>query len=168
MKTFPLESVAYHEAGHAAMARHLNVAVHSVSIVPDDGSLGRVQPCALPRGFRPDLERSAATESRIRRLVMVCLAGHLAEKQFRASLGKRAPSSAGAIQDHTTAVDLIEWLVVSEREAEAYINWLLVKTQHLLEQDWIWRSVEHIARALIEEREISARRLNALWKESND
>lgn len=60
-----LRATAYHEAGHAVVALWRGNTPKTITIVPDETTLGRVTHAPYPSWFRPDIEATV----RIRRLV---------------------------------------------------------------------------------------------------
>ena len=51
-----LEATAYHEAGHAVRAYRYDIKIKSVTIKPDEDSLGRITSDNLLKGLHPDIE----------------------------------------------------------------------------------------------------------------
>jgi len=74
-----LSATAYHEAGHAVISYARGFGCYSVSIVPDDVSLGRFQLKPFDEAIRPDCDLDARTERLTCRLVVVTMAGFAAE-----------------------------------------------------------------------------------------
>ncbi|MBI4031991.1 MAG: ATP-dependent zinc metalloprotease FtsH, partial [Proteobacteria bacterium] len=96
------ERIAYHESGHAVMARHARHAddVHKVSIIPRNRSLGVT--ITLPKGEKRNL-----TEQQLRDDIKVLYAGRVAEEM------KYGPgnTSIGAGNDIERSTDIIRAMV---------------------------------------------------------
>ncbi len=80
----PLAAIAFHEAGHAVAAVELGFEPVSASIIPADGSRGRVLYRAEDR-FDPNVAAAgadSATRKGGEEAIIVCLAGAAAERRF--------------------------------------------------------------------------------------
>ena len=74
-RTKSLESTAYHEAGHAVVARKFSLQTKRLSIVPEDGAVGVHEHEPSFTGFRPDVDVPPKVQRRIENMARVCLAG---------------------------------------------------------------------------------------------
>jgi hypothetical protein len=139
-----LERTAYHEAGHAVMGFLLKRRVLSVSIAPlDDGSRGRCNYAPTdPKLLRIDGEPTARQRRTVERLIMCTLAGVLAE-QLATGVDNAISKDWPKAQDHAKRV------CASDREADAYLAWLRVRTESLLAQPATRAMVAAVARALL-------------------
>jgi ATP-dependent Zn protease len=146
-----LRRVAYHEAGHAVAAVELNVAFREVSIVPADGTVGHVVR-SLSGAIRRSLESGTPPRRRVEAAVMICFAGEVAEHRFS---GRH--DWVGAERDITSALDYLDTITESSREAAAYRTLLWIRTEQLFAKDHIWAGVEALAAALMERPTINGR-----------
>ena len=160
MSKLEIAIVAHHEAGHAVLSRNLRLGVREVSIIPQDDSLGYVTHWPFPASFQPDVDNGTATEARVRKHIIVLLAGDAAEARFRRLTRRRQrPLNQDPGSDWYKAVDLAAYMTGSPKEAGAYLDWLLVKTREMIENEWTWAKITHVAETLIVERRLSGRRL---------
>ena len=77
-----LMATAYHEAGHAVVAWTQRIRIRAASLIPADGTDGRVSFKHLLAGIQLDASRSDASRLKAERHVRVSLAGHLAQRRF--------------------------------------------------------------------------------------
>jgi ATP-dependent Zn protease len=119
--------VAYHEAGHVAMAIEFGFRLHRVTIVPDPatGALGTTHFKPIGKWFRPDIDITDRVELRMQREIMCSLAGVAAEQMFT---GNRA-NHVGARWDYESAADMATRLCGVDDEASALIRWLKIRTK---------------------------------------
>lgn len=152
---------AYHEAGHAAVARRLGVAVRSVTVVPDDEASGRTWHSGPGSWFRPDIEVDGRTRNRIEAHIMIALAGGEAEDAF---LGERSGDGLGP--DNDNAVGLALYMSGDSEEASAYLEWLRLRTRNMLRQELVRCEVEAIAAALLDRKRVRAAEVKAICTEA--
>ncbi len=111
------------------MAYLLGRAFTTISVEPDDDSLGRVSHAAPGAWFRPDIDASGRARRLIEHRVMILLAGAEAERAWLASLAD-VPNdweelvTTGAAHDYSAAADLAGYACGSVPELEAYVEWL--------------------------------------------
>jgi hypothetical protein len=136
------ERKAYHEAGHAVAAYRLGVEVRSATILPDHDSAGYVTHGDLFCGHTLGSDRAV-----LERAIKISLAGPLAEARF--SPGDLLWGTRG---DYDCALGLARYLAGSLGEHEL-LHFLERQTRALL--DCYWGDVERVARALLEQDELS-------------
>jgi hypothetical protein len=139
-----LERTAYHEAGHAVMGFLLKRRVLSVSIAAaEDGSRGRCNYAPTdPELLQVDGEPTARQRRTVERLIMCTLAGVLAE-QLATGVDNAISKDWPKAQEHAQRV------CASDREADAYVAWLRVRTEALLSQPAARAMVAAVAHALL-------------------
>lgn len=156
-----LKATAYHEAGHAVVAFESRVPIKSISIIPDDKSLGRV---AL--GGEPPPTGGSVYDRRAERWiefhVMFCLAGVAAEKRFT---GRH--NWGGAKSD---TGDVADWALHlhggNARLAQKYIAYKLELAKAKVERPHIWVQIEALAEALLEHRTLNSRRARKICRDA--
>src|ERR1017187_6792653 len=77
---------------------------------------------------------------------IILLAGPAAQRKFR-------PSSLRNYHGHSdrhSAIELMDYFVGSNRELEAYINWLRIRAEQLVADSFVWKTIEAVAAALFE------------------
>jgi ATP-dependent Zn protease len=145
------EATAYHEAGHAVAALALDRPVKKVSIKPDRDRMGI---CAFGKAvFRP-------SQDWLKREVLIALAGMAAEAKHTGEYDREA-----AGRDLIYARGLAIERAGNARQAERLQRRMLSKVEHLLEHEANWRAVQRIAKALLEQTEISGRQARHLYDE---
>jgi hypothetical protein len=139
------KATAYHEAGHAFMAWFLRVGLKKVTIVPREGSAGRCHHEKLLRGKHPEVDDSNPARLRKEKLIMVALAGPIAQQLYN----PRSYRRHHAMRDHQTAAEVVENLSRSSEEANAYIEWLQIRTKDRLREPANWGAVQALANELL-------------------
>ena len=141
-----LRSTAYHEAGHAVMAFLTRRPFIKVTIIPDeDGSTGSVR---YSEKYLTDLDLmtfdpwSCRTRSKIEKEVMVSYAGQIAEEEFAGKLEHLV------YQDDVDIAKLVQKMVGTEEEAQAYQNWLYLRSKNVICHKHNWPLVEALAEEL--------------------
>ena len=151
------EKTAYHEAGHAVMARELRIRILRVTIVPAEDYDGLMVPGTQGRGFRPDIDVTTRTAERVEREIMVRFAGPWAASLYS---GKK-PRLEGP--DFETSADLALYVASSEEGTNAYLEWLWIRTRDFLKhRPFVWSAVEALAKALLEQGTIGGRKAGAI------
>lgn len=148
-------STAYHEAGHAIAAWASDLKLKRVSIVPIDDALGHVLHANPLKGIRLDIDGRPQSRYRAERAIIVCLAGPTAQQKYDPASVDPAHASA----DFETASDLAVRLCGSARSATAYLAWLQVVADDIIETRWA--AVERVAGALLERGTLSGSEIDA-------
>lgn len=134
VKLGTLEATAYHEAGHAMAAWYLKIPFgkgkHAISIVPDGSTQGHFLSKHILRGRRIDVGTTGADQLKMERLVVVLLAGMVAQRRHRPSSIRTWHGSS----DFHSAVDLIGYFAGNDREIEAYLKLLRIRAELTLER----------------------------------
>ena len=151
------ERTAYHEAGHAVAAYLRHLRFTSVSIVPYRGTLGRCEFSEAPIIIDLSVPPSPRTRTRVETLIVVSLAGVIAECLLTGRHNWR-----GAHADLHDATRYAESLAGSDNEAGAYARWLWEHTRVLLSAPPCWLAIKQLAAALTAEGRIGERRARAL------
>jgi ATP-dependent Zn protease len=169
-------STAFHEAGHAVLAIQNRVPIRYVTIVPDEeqGTLGHVRHAGdeAHRRLRDGLEFAGLTLRQLDKLerhVQVSLAGEAAECRYAdscdpatlpADLHERIEN--GSESDLTKVADFATSLIYDERERDAWLWLMQVRTEN--EVDVVWQMIEHVAALLLGDMHLSNRRLRAEYR----
>ncbi len=157
-----LTATAYHEAGHTAATIEVNLRVKEVSIIPNKerNSLGHCSGPKAPRWLLDaDHDVSLRVRDRLERMIIVLLAGPIAEAQWT---GRR--NHVGASGDVKKAVDLMSHLA-GGKEADAYLAWLYIRAENIIASDATWGVVQAIAEALLAQRRITGKEARRLYDE---
>jgi ATP-dependent Zn protease len=152
-----LECPAYHEAGHAVAAWVEKCRLRVVTIVPTESTLGSCLEAKLPRNFRPDITVTPTTADRLEREIICFLAGHIAEKQFSGQ-----DNWDGSLRDRQEADRLADYLVGNQREHDAFMGWMWMRTDGLVEVHQ--PEIAAMAAALLEEKTIKAPRFKEIMR----
>jgi ATP-dependent Zn protease len=145
--TKAVEATAYHEAGHAVMAFQLGIRLQKITIVPDEESSG----CCHHESL---LKFKGSARLKIEKLVMICLAGPLAQQKFK----PRSIRSYHASSDYSVVARVAAQLNGS-LEASTYIKWLAIRARTKLDQPMTWKFVRAVAHELITKKEITGKSL---------
>lgn len=148
-----IESTAYHEAGHAVAARWLHRAVRTISIVPDEDSLGRVEHYPITGAWlRPDIEIDGRTRDYLETSITVSLAGPSAERKYRGRWNR-----LGAEYDRHEALGAALRLVGSKEQLQHYFRWREQIAVDFWEDTFRWEQVRVLAAELLERGTMSGR-----------
>jgi hypothetical protein len=159
-----LQRTTYHEAGHAVASYVLKRRFSKITIIPGGDHLGSTS--KLDSSLYDVSDRDSNSRNRIEADIIVHFAGQIAEKLFTSGYNWEV-----ARGEDGTAVCLVESLVSSVDEREAYLNWLFIRAKELIKLPCHWRAVEELAFELLKERSIGyrkARRIIADAMGSND
>jgi hypothetical protein len=152
-----IERTAYHEAGHAVAAYLRHLRFTSISIVPYRGTLGRCEFSEAPIIIDLHAGTLQHTRRRIETLIIVSLAGVIAECLLTGRTNWR-----GAHADLHDAARYASFVTGSEDELGAYVRWLWEHTRMLLGAPPCWLAVQQLASALVEDRRVGERRARAI------
>ena len=163
MKT-SVEAVAYHEAGHAIMAWLLNVRIRKATIVPDAraGSLGHVRHEKLLLGKFPEFDNSDRQRIRIEKLIVVCLAGPIAQVLFRPRSFRKYHASS----DWKQAVDLSSLCNGSDPAITKHLAYLEIRTRDSLQTPSNRVFIECVAKELVNKHTLSGKEVSAICREA--
>jgi len=131
-----LRRAAFHEAGHAVVARALGLTVEAASIREDRTTAGRVR-------FRVGGDRRSAE-----REIVVLLSGGVAEK-----LATGAADADGAASDVAAAWELLLSMASSEERAKEWMAAAWRAAEKLVTENW--SSVIQLAEALLARRSVA-------------
>jgi len=123
-----LQATAYHEAAHAVAFFQLGISSTRVTIVPTDEDEGSASHARF-NFWPPEGHLTPERRDRIERKIIAALAGAVAEERFT---GREC--SAGAGHDHAIVVELALRVCGGERETNAYVAWLMTRTEMLVAQ----------------------------------
>ncbi len=148
-----LAKIAYHEAGHAVAAYVVKRAFQHVSIEEDEESLGHVMFRKFSDKFQPEYQEEDRIRPLLEKCIIVGLAGEVAEKKsYNAEIDFQSSMS-----DFSKAFDYICYLVGTVEEAEAFLNWMIVRTKNIIYLDFNWNAVKVLAEQLIKRKRIGYR-----------
>src|ERR1700694_2490884 len=136
-------AIAHHEAGHAIAAWHKGMRFREVAITtdPTEKSHGHLLHNQTPDWFQPPLRMNLRIRDRCETLALISLAGPAAEARFRGRHNWKSASS-----DMQQALDFLDYLSTSDREARAYARLVHIRAKGLI--DGLWYEVQAVAEAL--------------------
>ena len=142
-RAIQLETVAYHEAGHALCAWHFEIPFgkKALSIVPNDSSKGRFQLKDILKGTRFDVDDSDRARMKMEKLVLVSLAGIQAQRRYRSS----SIRSWHAQADYHSAINILSYFAPNPAELAAYFKLLRIRVDLLFNVPYKWAQVEALA-----------------------
>ncbi|AEC18651.1 cell division protein [Pusillimonas sp. T7-7] len=152
-------NTAYHESGHALVARLLPKTdpVHKVTIIPRGRALGVTM--QLPEGDRYSMDKE-----RLLNTIAVLFGGRIAEEVFMNQMTtgasndfERATAIARDIVTRYGMTDSLGPVVYAENEGEVFLGRSVTKTTHVSEATM--QKVDHEIRLIIDEQYTIARKL---------
>jgi cell division protease FtsH len=152
-------NTAYHESGHALVARMLPKTdpVHKVTIIPRGRALGVTM--QLPEGDRYSMDKE-----RLLNTIAVLFGGRIAEEVFMHQMTtgasndfERATAIARDIVTRYGMTDSLGPVVYAENEGEVFLGRSVTKTTHVSEATM--QKVDHEIRAIIDEQYNVARKI---------
>jgi cell division protease FtsH len=152
-------NTAYHEAGHALVARLMPKTdpVHKVTVIPRGRALGVTM--QLPEGDRYSLDKE-----RMLSTISVLFGGRIAEEVFMNQMTtgasndfERATSIARDMVMRYGMTDELGPMVYSDNEGEVFLGRSVTKTTNMSEETM--RKVDSVIRRIIDEQYAIARRL---------
>jgi ATP-dependent Zn protease len=156
-----LETVAYHEAGHAVACFRLKRPFKYVTIVPDDEFHGHVKTGKTPKWFQPDVEVDRKTERWIQREILADFAARAAEHRHTGRASWRDAS-----QDLRNASNLADYLYGSAREVRKYLSDKIKEAEAFVAEPSNWILIEAVAVALMERQTLSAQQVKEVCREA--
>jgi cell division protease FtsH len=152
-------NTAYHESGHAVVARVVPKTdpVHKVTIIPRGRALGVTM--QLPEGDRYSMDRE-----RMLSTIAVLFGGRIAEELFMNQMTtgasndfERATAIARDMVTRYGMSDLLGPMVYAENEGEIFLGRSITKTTHMSEETM--RKVDGEIRRIIDEQYAAARKI---------
>ncbi len=165
---------AFHEAGHAVLACLLRQPFHYASIDPDGPFRGRVtldisnigardafieQPDGSFRPSRP----TVSPERTLEKYTLIAAAGPVAETMFQ---GLHVVTEGAWEHDLAFADDLALSVFGDDETAEAYVDLVAARVQHIIVKKPVFRAVRHVADELLECDRLSSRKVRAIVREN--
>lgn len=148
-------ATAYHEAGHAVIAALLDIEVEYVTVEQTEDALGHMTHLPFADDFRPDIWMDDDDVRVADARITIALAGREAEY-----LATGVENDEGAAHDYRGAIDLLDYMVGSNKELETELEKLRTRAVELLHERW--SLVKLIAEALQQERTLTWVRIREL------
>jgi hypothetical protein len=162
-KIDPRWSTAIHESGHAVMSCMVGLPLKSVTVVPDDDSLGCTSHPVEKGSFWKAVENgdiSWRMRGRVEAHIMSSIAGRLTEQKLFGIKDEDYKGNA----DHDIGIEL-DWAdIVTEgdEEAFAYLAWLGQRALDMVCRPWYMRAVKAVASELMKKRTLSGRQVREI------
>lgn len=163
-----LMTTAYHEAAHAVIsyATWPQQPVESVSIIPNDYSLGRVEHAGQDEEWREECEDermadAMATESR----TVICLAGYMAAAHFRGD-HVDVPLKCGQSSDSSNAHYCASATWDGDTDELHHIALYAGKTYEIVQRPSSWLAIVRMAGALLRQLQLSGKEVEAIVEEA--
>ena len=154
-----IKATAHHEAGHAVMAFQLGVNVRGITIIPDHESAGSCLHEGLLKFQGKELVTSPTARIKMEKLILICLAGPLAQRKFKPRSVRRYHAGS----DYSAVANVALSMNGSTEQANAYIRWLEIRVKEQLYTSMTWRFVEAVASELIKNKEINGKSLPSIF-----
>ncbi len=159
-RPWELQMTAVHEAAHAVLSCHLRCPFAWVTIIPHEDSVGHLAAYRLDEMRLTQAARNAPVRMEIENRVMLLFSGGIAER--RAGMEYRSPESD--TQDFADAKELLANLTSGERELHYYQCYLHDRAKGLIENGPIWKAIEKVAEALVEEEILTERKVKKIYR----
>ena len=160
-RTKALESTAYHEAGHAVAAYRHGMKVKRLTIVPSGDALGSHQSHAYFTGINLEYDGGAREQRRAENFALVCFAGPAAQRRFNPK-GYRSYHGADDIHQ---ALGMLGYLAGDDEILAAYWKLVDLQARAFIESAVNWRTVEHLATVLLDQRTMTGTEVRAAIQE---
>jgi hypothetical protein len=148
-----LQATAYHEAGHAVAAIHHYVKLHKVTIVPTaDGSASGHIITGTLHHFDPEPNTSAKARDEAERLMIMLLAGGVAESRFR---GRH--NWVGAKRDMHTVTNMSLDFYLHPEVNYAYRQFVLERARAFVAEPTFWKEITDLAEALLKSKTLTGK-----------
>jgi hypothetical protein len=157
-----IERTAYHEAGHAVASYYLHVALSSVTIIPEEDSLGHIKHPKL-NNFEPEWDNSLKVVDRAERMILVFFAGQVAEGRFA-----NRHNWKGSREDWHEAVNMASYFAGNNEVLQAYVNYLWARAKTLFNLPWLWAAVEAVAKELLIRKKMGSRLTRKIIRKTID
>ncbi len=152
-----LQSIAYHEAGHAIAAWNVGMEPRVITIIPDDTSDGRYLHHPYLTDVHPDWDNSPEVQRLLENRALVSLAGGAAQRRFN----PRGFRWANCRADHEQMQQTVLFLTGGDpgEEFTAYWKLIEVRANNLVAFAPNWKLISAVARALVRHRQLSGDQL---------
>ena len=141
------------------MCRSVRLAINSISVVPDglfSGAISHRNPFEAAEFEPGDSDRARL---KIEKVIMVCMAGPVAERKYAP---KESLRGHGGAVDFDMAADLALRLFRSKTTADAYLRFVETWVRQKLDDPSRWRAVECLAEALMRQGRLSGREAESI------
>lgn len=151
-----LIATAFHEAGHAVAAYHLDLRLRRISIGTDeDKALGWLE--LWPSHAGADGAADIPTVNAVERNLIVLLAGAQAER-----MGTGRPNYRGSGFDFYEAMRRAGYICRTSEEMSAYLRWLQFRVRALVESPTWRQPIKALAKRLLQRRQLGASETRAI------
>ena len=148
-------AIAYHEAGHLAVASHYALPLSAVALhAPDEAHVHH------PLPVEPNLTPTGQVSFETLNLITSLLAGGIAEEKYTDDLNVDV-----AEQDYEEAWRLAIAVADTEHAAEALLNWLTIRAEQDVTR--LWNEITAIAARLIESGSVTPQQVHELRREED-
>ncbi|MDE3145723.1 MAG: hypothetical protein KGL19_16355 [Bacteroidota bacterium] len=155
-----LESIAYHEAGHAAANLYFRIKFKNVSIIPENISAGRVNPVKASQRLKNNIELGSLSPRDERYLKNECIttmAGPVAQAKFEK---RKKVLNRGSKSDEYHFFEYTENLKIPQNGSLHYMNYIIEEAKDLfIDKNELfpnlWKFVIFLSKELIRDKELS-------------
>lgn len=159
-RPWELRMTAVHEAAHAVLSCHLQCPFAWVTIIPYENSVGHIATYRFDKMRLTQAKKNETVRREIEDKSIVLFSGVLAERRA----GNRHSCRNRPIQDFLDAEALLRHLTSGERELYHYLNYLYRRTNSFIENDSIWKAIEKVSEALMEEEILPAHKVKRIYR----
>ena len=152
-RTKALESVAYHEAGHAVAAWHVRVRTTALSIVPDEDAKGFHAHRPYFGGINLEYDDSPRAQRRAENMALVCLVGPAAQRRFN----PKGFRNYHVASDRHEAIYLLAYIGSEDEYLNAYLKLIEIQARNFVTIHYQWSLFECLAEALLERQRLTGK-----------
>ena len=166
--TKSLVSTAYHQAGHAVAAYKFNLKPKDLTII-DEGN-GDVEYIPAPYISEDNMKEyeagklTAVTKLKLENDAFISLAGPLAQIKFDPWGFKHSYAE----RDYHQAIDLLSMIEQDNEVLELYFDLIDLRARKFLSRRTNWKTVDHLAKAALEQPKMSGRTVQHAISEGYD
>lgn len=146
-----LQRTAFHEAGHAVMAKDQEVEISEISVIPNGTRLGRVLLAEGARIHWRSVEAGLCDRLQLEPVLLTALAGPIAEEVF---LGRKPEDSSD--NDYEVVTGIVQNMWSEPETGLAHIQFLSCVVREFLRFQPNWEAVRALAEALVERDRLAA------------
>jgi hypothetical protein len=157
-----IEAIAFREAGYAVACYDLKLDIDDLSILAIENSSGKpvVEGNLLKKKF-PEMEDTPSNRWQMEKMVVAYLCGFASEQKFNNWKDIELQQKV-LDQIHIFMMPFVTW----KEELIPYVDLLSVRAKKLVEDPIVWQEVQDLASRLLEDKEISSKKVRAIIRDS--
>lgn len=157
-------NTAYHEAGHAAAFIFLDLKFKTITIEPDEDTVGKVIGRTLSRVALNSLEYATPfiNKDRVEKSLIISIAGPVAEAKFRGRFDHVKASG-----DYYKINEFLVRIFEDYELSNAYYKYIVLLANRIIERQEIWNYIARLAAVLADKHTLSYEECLQFYSETN-